>query len=60
MTRFAAALPLLLTAGAAMAHEGAHLHPHEAQGWFATALIFGLSVLVPLGATVAACVLVRK
>ncbi len=27
------ALPLLLAAGPAMAHSGAHLHPHGVEGW---------------------------
>jgi p-aminobenzoyl-glutamate transporter AbgT len=36
------ALPVLtlFTATAAQAHEGGHLHPHEANSWFVSAMLF--------------------
>ncbi len=41
------ALPLLtiLVATAAQAHEGGHLHPHEANSWFAGALLVALGLV---------------
>lgn len=36
--------PAVLLAGPAMAHDGAHLHPHSVEGW-----IVGLGVLVLAG-----------
>jgi hypothetical protein len=34
------ALPLILAAGPALAHPGAHLHPHAVEGW-----VIGLGLL---------------
>lgn len=37
-------LPLVVMAGPATAHEGAHLHPHSVEGW-----VTGLAVLALAG-----------
>ena len=42
----------LILATAAQAHEGGHLHPHEANGWFAGALL--------LAAGLAGCYLIGR
>lgn len=34
----------LFTATAAQAHEGGHIHPHEANGWVVAALLMALGL----------------
>ena len=45
MIRFSLAAFLSLAAAQAMAHGGAHLHPHSAEGW-----MIGLALMVIAGA----------
>ncbi len=39
MNRFALTLITLVAAAPALAHGGAHLHPHEAAGWLPLVLV---------------------
>lgn len=40
------ALPLSLFATPALAHSGAHAHPHGAEGWIALFLLAGIGLTV--------------
>ena len=48
-------LPLTLLATPALAHDGAHLHPHGVEGW-----VIGLGLLALIGGAIAIAAKVRK
>lgn len=43
-TRFAALAVLALSASPALAHNGAHIHPHGAETWIALAVVAVIAV----------------
>ena len=51
-TKLAVAVPAALLPAAALAHPGAHLHPHGAGDWLTVALGLGLVAMAGIAATV--------